>query len=241
MPNNVVINNIDHKDIKVDTRYSSDYGHNHGRSLVFPTEFNQIQCEYPILFVQDPKNQQFQSVALVGLEEDENLFLKSGNWHATYVPHMINKGPFSIGLQDQVVDGQEQRKPVVMLDTDDKRVNTENGQALFLEFGGNSPYLERIQSTLVSINDGIDISKPMFAAFSELNLLEPVTLKLDVNADKSFQLEGYFTINAENLAKLSGSDLQDLHQAGFLQLAHAVIASLNNMQKLVKMKQAQLK
>lgn len=240
MPNNVILNNVEHKDLKVIRGCSAEYGHNVGRTLVFPTEFTQVQCEFPILFIKNPKDQQFQSVAILGLQADENLFLTQQGWQASYIPNIFTKGPFLIGFQEQIIDGVEQRKPVITVDMDDKRVSQEVGERVFLEFGGNSPYLERIQTALVNINDGIEISKQMFAAFTELDLLESVTLKLDIDADNSFQLEGYHTINAQNLAALSGEDLQHLHQAGFLQLAHAAMASLHNMQKIVNLKKAQV-
>ena len=51
----VLLNNVEHKDLKVDSSLSAEYGDNVNRALAFSTEFGDLQKEYPILFYKDPK------------------------------------------------------------------------------------------------------------------------------------------------------------------------------------------
>ena len=44
----------------------------------FPTEYGDIQREYPIFFRKDPRHGESLSVALLGFAQDENLFLQDG-------------------------------------------------------------------------------------------------------------------------------------------------------------------
>jgi hypothetical protein len=54
--------------------------------LVFPTEFEALQREYPILFRRG-RQRRLQAVALLGLDRDENLFLDGGpGGRATFRP-----------------------------------------------------------------------------------------------------------------------------------------------------------
>lgn len=53
-----LLNNIQHKDLRVITQFSATYGDNITSTLTFPTEFADIQKEYPIFFklIQIQKN-----------------------------------------------------------------------------------------------------------------------------------------------------------------------------------------
>ena len=53
----VLLDNIAHKDLRVRTGYSAEFGDNVNNVLVFPTEFAFAQREYPILFRRDSVGQ----------------------------------------------------------------------------------------------------------------------------------------------------------------------------------------
>ena len=57
--------------------------------MIVPTEFADVQREYPIFFRKDPSTGEFTSFALLGFSKDENLFLEDGHWKAAYVPGVI--------------------------------------------------------------------------------------------------------------------------------------------------------
>jgi hypothetical protein len=236
----VLLNNIAHKDLKVITRYSAEFGDNVHAVLTFPTEYGDIQREYPILFRKDAESGEFQSIALLGFAKGENLFLGEDIWSASYVPGIIARGPFLIGFQEQEVDGDVRREPVIHVDMDSPRVNESQGEAVFLEHGGNTPYLEHIAAILRGIQEGVALSKAMFAAFESHDLIEPVNIEADVLDDVKYVLKGFYTINQDRLAQLDGEALEKLNRAGFLQGAFLVVASLNNVKKLIDMKKRRL-
>jgi hypothetical protein len=234
MTRHVLLNNVEHKDLKVVTRYSAEYGDGVHAVLTFPTEYVDIQREYPILFRR--QGDSWQSVALLGLEEGENLFLDDGRWNAHYVPGIVARGPFLIGFQRQEIEGAERREPVVHVDLDDPRVNELEGEPVFLEHGGNTPYLQRIAAILRGIQEGIAVSKPMFAAFESHGLIEPANIEVEVHADVRYVLRGFHTISRDRLAALDGGALERLNKAGFLEGAFLVLASLGNIRKLIDLK-----
>ncbi len=238
MSNYAIVNNVSHQDVKIDTEFSAQYGNNVGSVYTIATEFSDIQKEYPILFQKEAETDQYRAVVLLGLQNDENLFIKKGEWAADYIPAMVVREPFSIGYNNN--DVAEERTAMIHIDMDNPRVNTAKGQPLFLELGGNSPYLERIASTLKVINNGIAINDVMFDAFNRFDLIEPVKLEITLKNGQKCNVKGKYTISREKLANLSGADLEELNRSGFLQGAFLVMSSLDNIYKLINKKNSLL-
>jgi len=236
MARHVMLNNIAHKDLRVITRYGAEFGDNVGTMMVVPTEFADVQREYPIFFRKDASTGEFSSFALLGFSKDENLFLEDGAWKAAYVPGVIARGPFLIGFQERREGGDVQREAVIHVDLDDPRISSTEGEPVFLPQGGNSRYLDRVAGILNGIRTGIEVSKAMFAAFTAAELIEPVKIEVKFNSEEQYDLLGMHTINQKKLAELDAETLHNLNRSGFLQGAFLVTASLGNVQRLIDMK-----
>lgn len=235
MTNKVLLNNVDHADLKLAIRHGAAFGDGVNQMLVFPTEFEELQREFPIFFRKDESGA-FQSVALLGLDKDENLFLGEDGWRTRYVPAIQQRGPFSIVLQERRIDGEVRREPMVHVDLDDPRVGTAEGEPIFLPRGGNSPYLDHVTRVLQAIHVGLEVSRAMFAAFEEAGLIEPVRLEISLSETEKYVVPDRYTIGADKLAALDGSALERLHAGGFLKAAFHVVASLGNMNRLIELK-----
>jgi len=147
---------------------------------------------------------------------------------------VIARGPFLIGFQER----ESQREPIIHVDLDDPRISQSEGEPVFLPQGGNSRYLERIVAILKGIHEGLAFGRDMFAAFTALNLIEPVKVEIKFSPEEGYDLVGLYTISEEKLRALDGDSLVKLNKPGFLQGACLVIASLNNMKTLIDMKHA---
>jgi hypothetical protein len=240
MANNVLLNNVSHQNLKVITRFSAEFGENVSSVMAFPTEFLELQKEYPILFRQNLETQKYHATVLLGFHQGENLFLNpnaKAGWNANYIPAVIAKGPFLIGMQSR--DSSNTNTPVIHIDLDHPKVSEQEGYPLFLEYGGNSPYLEHIVSVLNVIHQGVAVQDSMFNLFSELDLIEPVNIEIDLNNGEKYRLLGNHTINQEKLRGLTGEQLERLNRLGFLPLAYAVINSMTNIRRLTEIKNSE--
>ena len=237
MTRHVMLNNVQHKNLRVITRPGAQFGDNVSTVLTFPTEYADVQRDYPIFFRKDPTSGEYSSMALLGLQKDENLYLEGDRWNAGYIPGAIARGPFLIGFQEQNEGGEPRREPVIHVDLDNARISESEGERVFLEHGGNSRYLENIATILKGINEGIAVSKAMFSVFSALELIEPLKLEIKLDAESQFDLVGMHTINAQKLRDLGQEDIYKLHRSGFLQGAYLQLASLNNLRRLIERKQ----
>ncbi|MDB5703645.1 MAG: SapC family protein [Sphingomonas bacterium] len=231
MTNRVLLNNIDHPEIRVIARPSAAFGDSVNQVLIFPTEFEEIQREYPIFFRKEADGA-FQAIALLGLDRDENLFLDESGWHGRYVPAVLQRGPFLIGRKGGEADGE----PMIHIDLDHPRVSRTEGLPLFLPHGGNAPYLEHVAGVLRVIHAGAETTAPMFAAFEEAGLIEPISIEIQLSDVKKYVLPDLFAIGGGAIAKLDAAWLDRLNRAGYLGLAFYAAASLGNVNRLIELK-----
>lgn len=236
-----LLNNVAHKDLRVATGFGRQFGDDVGMVPAFPTEYAELQREYPIFFRKDSETGQWQSVALLGFEQRENLFLQDGQWNAAYLPGAAAKGPFLIGFQEQFIEGELRKEPVMHVDLEHPRVNFTEGEQVFLPQGGNSPYLEHIAGVLRGIRDGTEFGSAMFSAFDSMELIQPVNLDVQLDDRHRVHVNGLHGIDRERLAALDPESLWRLNQAGYLEGAYLVLASLHNMRRLMAEKQRRLR
>ncbi len=217
-----LLNNITHKDLRVQTHYSADFGDNISSVLVFPTEFDALHKEYPVLFRRHTE-QGLQAVALLGLVSGENLFL---NEHYPQPP----------------MAGSWSNDAVIHVDMDHPRITqaTDNtgSKAVFLEKGGESDYLQQVAATLNRLHLGQDEASAFYAELDRLSLLTPINLAITLNNGDKLEIQGHETICKETFANLPADTLAALHQKGWLAHVYAIQSSLHNLSWLIDMKNA---
>lgn len=230
MTNPVLLNNVEHKDLRVLTGRGAQFGDNVNLALTFPAEFRNLQAHYPLVLSKGADGVSFDAYALLGFEDGENLFLDGARWDATEIPLSIDRHPFLIG-----VAGEEL---MVHVDLDNPRVRQGGleGEALFLAHGGSTDYLERANATLLAIHEGLQPMPAFVAALLEHKLLESFSVDIEMNDGSQNRLSGFYTIHEENLAKLGAEALGSLHARGYLQPIYMVIASMSKLRDLIERK-----
>lgn len=233
MTNIVLLDNVDHADLRVAQGYGPAFGDAINQARVFPTEFEALQREYPILFRRDATGV-MQAVVLLGLDRDENLFLADGGWRARYVPAIQRRGPFSIRVETAPGSGVQDLK--INVDLDDPRITADGGEPVFRRHGGATPYLDAVSLALQTLYEGVEASEPMFRALSDAGLIEPVAISITVGEALRYDLEDFHAVSRERLAALDGPALERLHRAGWLATAFHAASSLSNIDRLIEMK-----
>lgn len=233
-----VLNNVDHKNLKVDTRPEASKNQQVNRSLVYATEISELHKEFPLIFHKHPDTGQTQLHAILGLEKDENLFIEANGWTSRFVPALLARGPFSLGYTKAEKQGNENPSPIICIDLDDPRVNTEQGEDVFLQFGGEAPYLSYVIKALQTIEQGLQFDKTLMTLVESMDLLEPVSIKIKLSSIEEVNFNDYYTVNQEKLDQLDGDSLYTLNQYGVLSLLYFVVSSMGNFQRLIELKNA---
>jgi hypothetical protein len=237
MPNHALLNNLEHKHLRIVTTRGAAYGDAVMSALTFPAEFRELQAHYPIVFAKSQDGTSFDPIALFGFQQGENLFLGSGpglgnGWDAPYIPLTVERQPFLIGRPaDGSGDGM-----MIHVDLDSPRLSSTEGEPLFLSYGGSSEYLERVSRVLRSIHDGLETTKSFIEALLHLELLESFVLDIELNDGSQNRLAGFYTINEERLAGLTAEQLARLHEVGYLQAIYMAVASLSQFRALIDRK-----
>ncbi len=223
----VLLNNVDHRDLRVAVGHHARYGDAINQTRVFPAEFEELQREYAILLRRDDQGQ-FLATVLLGLDPDENLFLSGEQWDARYVPATRARGPFSIGVDDH-------GEPMIHVEPDHPRVQPA-GEPVFREHGGNSPLLDHVSAMLQRIYTGLEREQALYAALDDAGLLTPATLQLELGEGRRYNLPDHWTVDADRLAALDGDALARLHRDDHLRPAIWVASSLGNIRHLLDRK-----
>ncbi|MDG2461175.1 MAG: SapC family protein [Luminiphilus sp.] len=227
------LNNIDHAHLSVAPGYSEALGDGVMTCLAYTAEMRALQGTYPLLFQEIAEENHPLTVALMGLEQGENLFLNDGQWVGQAIPMMMQKGPFLIAQES---NHQSEATSVIAIDENHPKVLTAGGEEVFSQTGGYSNYLERI----ITILERIEGSHAHTLAFAEhltqLKLLTPLEFNLKLENGTEHVLSGFSGIDEDRLIKLNPDELQSLQAQNFLLPLFMVVASQGQMTRLVTLK-----
>lgn len=230
MAQHVLLNNVDHHDLRIITRREAALGDAVMLAHTFPAEFRHLQAHYPIVYQKTADGLSFQAVALLGLQPGQNLFLGPAGWDAPYIPLAIQRHPFLIGRDGEAL--------VIHIDMDSLRVSRQEGEAVFLPQGGATPYLQQVSTLLRAIHEGVQHSESFLRALLAIDLLESFVLDVQGRDGEQQSLSGFYTLNEDKLAALGAAALAELHQQGHLQPIYMMLASLSHFRGLIE-RQAQ--
>jgi hypothetical protein len=226
MTSSALLNNVAHKDLRVITHRGAAWGDDVMSCVVFPAEFRTVQAHYPIVFQKTADGTGFEPVALFGFEPGQNLFLGPQGWDAHCLPMAIERQPFLIG-----VDGNDL---LVHVDMASPRISRTEGEPVFLPHGGTTEFLERMNSLLLSIHQGVQTTPAFVTALLEHELLESFVLDVEHDDGAQSRLAGFYAIDEDKLAGLTGAALEQLHRAGHLQPIFMTVASVSCFRDLIE-------
>lgn len=229
-----VLTSTAHADAGVVTEYLPQLGYAQGAVMVLPNEILHAQRELALLFRKHPETGRLHLNALLGFDEKENLFLdEQGGWKGNYVPMAFEKGPFLITFQ-----GEGNQKAVLSVDIEDPRYQEQGGEKLFNSKGQPSEYLQKVNNVLAAMHEGMQMVDPMVDAFNKYELIEPVSLDIQLANGEKINFAGAYTIAEEKLRKLEPQAVSELNVNGMLSAAYYIAGSLSNVKNLINFKNA---
>lgn len=233
-----MLNNVAHADLKIRLERAAEFGDDVMFCMTYPFEFRLVLSHYPILVYRDRDNQTAFPVALFGFEEGENLFLTNTGWNARYIPIMVQRQPFSIGYQQ--IQGSSDKQQVITFNPGHPRVNHVEGEAVFNEHGGYTPYLEQVVKMLESIDTGHQQNKLLIEVLEKHELLEDTTVAITLKDGSQYELVGFSTIADDKFEGLSADALKELNDQKLLLPITMIMASMSNLGNLVDIRNTKL-
>ena len=227
MVNLVTLDSRAHRNLRV-SRHTSPQTAQVDAVSVIPREFQRLVAHYPIFFTKSGESGRFEPAALLGFQKKENLFFVEGRWDVPYVPLQIQRQPFS------VIPGQSSLD--ITIDISSPQVQAGEGERLFDDNGQPSKYLQGVTSILSTLVSGSAEGYAFTGKLAELNLIEPVGINVEFVDRSEAKLQGLYWIAAAALKALSGAQLAELRDRGFLEWLYFQMASVSHMSSLVARK-----
>jgi hypothetical protein len=235
MVNLVTLDSRAHGNLRVSRRTSPQIAQVDAVSVI-PREFQRLVAHYPIFFIKSAESGRFEPVALLGFQKRENLFFVEGRWDVAYVPLQIQRQPFSLVPHRSEAPGGGQGSMDIAIDMSSSQVHTGEGERLFDDNGQPSGYLQSITSMLSALVSGATEGYALTGRLAELNLLEPVGINIEFVDRSETKLQGLYWIAAAALQALSGAQLAELRDRGFLEWLYFQMASVSHVSSLVARK-----
>src|SRR5262249_43408109 len=160
---------------------------------VVPREFPRLLAHYPIFFAKSSESGRFEPAALLGFQRKENLLFVNGQWDVGYVPLQLQRQPFALIPRRGGPAGGPASLDVA-LDMSSSRVQTQEGDRLFLDDGQASKFLQNVTSILSALVSGSNEAYAFTGRLAELDLIEPVRIDVEFVDHSEAKLEGLYWI-----------------------------------------------
>lgn len=226
----VPLNRVQHKDLRIkgllDFRFASKV---HSVPLT-GVEFAAAARQLPILFA-GPNPAEAGPIALLGLRQDENLFVDAeGRWAANvYVPAFVRRYPFVLAEKPP---GQPGDDFTVFLDEGYAGFGAE-GERLFGEDGSDTETLTNAVKFLGEFQQHVARTRWFMEQINKHDLLESRSIRLEKNGN-ALNLTGLYTVSEEKLRNLDQATAQEFLKEGVTGWIYAHLLSLPNIDRLTQ-------
>ncbi|MEP4146953.1 MAG: SapC family protein [Halioglobus sp.] len=193
-------------------------------------EFAQVALDCPIVFIKNAETGQFQSVALLGLAQGENLLLQGDKWLGTFFPGALRMSPFKL-----LIANPEAETVTVAIDTDSALVNETEGERLFSDAGELTEFMAKRRDDLQAYVQQGHVTQAFMTLLANKEMLIQQSLSLDINGVK-VQVDGIYLVDEKKLREIDDQTILDLNQRGFLQAIYAHLMSLRQATRLARIK-----
>jgi hypothetical protein len=194
------------------------------------SEFTVAGHDYPLIFVSGDQGKSAAAMAVVGLEQQQNLFATAAHTWDTdhYVPAYVRRYPYCMTRVN--VAGAEQAERIVCVE---KHALSDQGNALHDANGDALPAWENIRKFLFEFETDLARTEAMCRMIIELGLLEPFTLQARPEQGEPLSLSGMYRVQEQKLTELAADKLKELVQNGVLPRLYAHLMSMSNFNRLL--------
>ena len=203
--------------------------------FVAVAEFADASLEYPVVFVRvgqavDGQRPAVAPLAVFGLRQGSNLFIKDGQWTGRYVPAYIRRWPFAMARIEE--------------NTADMALCLDMGSGAFSETDGEPLFKADGEATDLLLNPSILCEDSARAAartrqacelLQDLDLLQDMRFEAQLPSGEKLDVDGFLTINEKALAELPDAKVVELHRNGLLEVITMHRLSLRLMSRLAQM------
>lgn len=195
-------------------------------------EFSVACHDYPLVFASSDSGKSYSPVAVIGLANGENLFVKDGRWDPlVYLPAYVRRYPFC--MSRVTMNGVVQNQRLICVE---QAFLSDEGELLFDAAGAPLDTWKPIEQLLREYEADIERSREMCAILADYALFEPFTLQAQVAGGAALNLSGMHRVNEKKLEFLNAAQHKNLIKKGIMGRIYAHLISLENFARLMNRK-----
>ena len=198
--------------------------------FVAAVEFGDVCREFPIVFVKAGKepdgSDAIAPIAVLGLTQNQNLYVSGERWRAQYMPAILRMYPFCIARIDD-------ERFAICADMAFSGVNKEDGQTVFDADGKPGELLTTMQKQLETLEGEIQRTRLVGKRLLELGLLREMRFDAKLPDGSQHSVDGFLTVDDQKATALPDEVVAELHRNGILGLMHLHWVSMGNMRRLL--------
>ena len=196
-------------------------------------ELPKAAMHLPIAFV--PNKEEFTLVALLGLDQGQNLLLSAqGLWQGSYLPMQYRSYPFLLANSGD-------NEQILCIDAASGLITEKpEGEAFFNEDGTPASTVASIFAFMQKVASGRQITAHVCSLLQKHNLIQPWDIK--VQKESGVQtIAGLYRIDEDAFNGLSGEALTDLRNGGALPAIFCQLLSMQHLPVLARLLESHIK
>ena len=200
------------------------------------TEFAAACRDYPIAFVSSDGGKSFVAMAVLGLENQQNLFYAAGAWASgVYIPAYARRYPFCMAKVS--VNRVERADRLICVE---KSFIDDGGESMFDGKGVPSAKWTEVERLLSEYEADLERGREMCSILADYGLLEPFSMqaKLKGQENAPMQVTGMHRVAEKSLGNLNAAQIKNLMRKGILPRIYMHLMSLENFGRLLERKAA---
>lgn len=230
MPNYIPVSKKSHADKR--WRRIANYSFA-ARDAVAPLVIQELPralMHLPMGFIK--QGEQFAPVAILGLQPGQNLFVTpDGRWIGGYTPAAYRSYPFLLADTD---NGQR----ALVIDQESGLINETEGEPFFDKDGNPSQELKVVLDFLNQVDANRKLTQHICKVLAEHLLIKPWLINVQ-GSEGERKIEGIYCVDEAAMNALPSESFEALRQAGALPSAYCQLLSMQHIQMLGQLAQAQ--
>lgn len=198
------------------------------------SEIPRASRDYPVVFASADEGKSFGVVALLGLGEQENLFIGAdGKWReGVYQPAYLRRYPFCMATVTR--GGQAGEERIVCVEQ--AMLDAQRGLPLERQDGETLSWWNERLHLLQEYEADLIRTRHMCDTLKKLGILERFSAQAVSDAGEVMNLGGMYRADEQRLEALKADDLRMLIRKGIMGRLYAHMISLDNLGRLLDMR-----